>query len=167
MKFDSKSGSYEKVHMVKSLFKYAKDLWWNESEIEEMCQNQSDFSSSSSNEIISIKAYIDAYCQGRHQVNYEHQLSNETLQELIIGYTRGYCGIEAHSNLHDSIIQHVKETNKSIIKAYQNALLVVDQGKRSKMDPSIMVKAHSEALTETDRKWAAAVGKAMKLALND
>jgi hypothetical protein len=169
VRYDSSSGSYEKVHMVKSLFKYAKDLWWNHEEINQiMLNNQANFSKNNSdeNQMAAIKSYMEAYCQGRYQMNYKHHLASETRRELIRGYRYGFCGIEAHSNLHDSIIQHVKDTNRSIIQSYQNAVLSeqdrIAQGKRSKMDSSVIVKAHSEALTETDRKWATAVGKAIQ-----
>jgi hypothetical protein len=173
----SSSCHSNKVHLIKCLLKYSKDLWWSKEEIEQLRLLQSDFSSASEEEISNVQSYMQAYRQGRQQMNYEQHISESTYQELVIGIKRGYGGIEAHSNLHDTICQHIKDTIRSILRAYENA---VEKEKASNMaalyskpsttnckpllNASVMVKAHSEALTETDRQWATAMGTAQQQA---
>lgn len=163
------TSNLEQVRTVKALFRYSKELYFSEEEIEKFRIDQTNLTEATTEEINDVQMYMNAYRTGRQQINFG-QMSTEVYRDLIIGIRKGYCGIEGQSELHETICSHVKDTTRSIIAAYQNALNAQKQqakGIKKALDASVMVKAHSEALSETDRQWAVALGNAVMHAAKD
>lgn len=170
-----------KIHKIPSYFQYASDLWWTHDETEQRKIDGARFSIVTNEDKAIAKMYLRAYRKGRQEL-YESiiarrgsiepaerpLLTREISENLMLGRSNGFAGLEMHVKASCNQGYTVKEIVVAIVKAYKAQFSINESlesslfkgNKNNTIDEYTSI--YAQTLTELDRSWGLICGKTDK-----
>lgn len=149
-------------YKIDPYFKYAADMWWTKSEMNEFKRQQADFTTQSPEIKYSAMSYLEVYAIAREQIFDQDQdhafkpiMCADLFESLVVGRSKGFAGLEVFSKETRSRRKVVRQTVMMTLAAYYDFAGIYDKDKAARM-----LRSYSRSLTAPDRFWAVALGNA-------